>query len=606
MLSAAVLGRSLLSDVSCALIFASIVVLLPQKRIITLLCVFVYSLTYASNIANLGINFSNLHIGDSRFLTDEQFLIKSLSSPLIIGTLLTFILSYFVILHVIRKKLPALPYHYGLPILAFPLLLVFIPLNAAKPFWQQYNVFEENVVAIFATLEERPYRNFLETDHEYARFMRLELPEEKIAPLATIKDKKPNVLVITIEGLSEQFMQDGVMPNLKQLADENIHYENFVYHQRFTENGLYSILCGDMPTLYRRVLILSTTKKAMPEMVIIGRKNSPNKWINIAYGRKNNCLPRILNSIGYNTTFFQASDLLFSKKNLFMKNAGIKEQFGDKKLRVMHPHLDTDMPYAGLTYGMPDGVFYPRVHKELKKMHADGKPWFATLMTTSTHFPLFIKKEFKGKFGNDVKEAFYTADSALQDFITALKNDGLLDNTLLIVTGDESGAQVKNGNIASMLASNWGTLVIKTPDNSRYASKDYFTHADLMTSILDYIGSSEKAVSGRSVFRKYGGFRPIMFSNIRTDRWFAWYAPDKIVACANYFKICNNLKLEGDLFDAKLSNDKTDKNLTNLYISVARKSDYLLTPKKPIKQKRVPSNRKKNMKKRYNFFSPNV
>ncbi|MFO0389246.1 MAG: LTA synthase family protein [Alphaproteobacteria bacterium] len=572
-----------------------------------------YSLAYASNIANLGINFSNLHIADSRFLTEEEFLSKSLASPLIIGAWLVLFISYYGTLYTTKKKLHTLHYRYVLLALLFPVSLFFLPLDASKPFWQQYNVFEENITAIFETIEEKPYKYFLETNREYARFMQLNLPDNEISKGITKKERQPNILIVTIEGLSEQFLRDGAMPNLQKLAENNIHYTNFIYHQRFTENGLYSILCGDMPTLYRRVLILSTTPGALPSSAIVGRKNSPNKWGNIVYGTKNNCLPKILGKLGYKTAFFQASNIHFSKKNLFMKNVGIQSQYGHKLLRKLYPDIKEGK--KGLTYGMPDHTFYPRVQKELHKINAGDKPWFAALMTTSTHFPLFVKDEFKGKFNSSLKDAFHTADHALNEFLTSLEAEGLLNNTLLIVTGDESGAMVKKGDIASMLASNWGALVIKTPDNINYSSKDYFVHSDLMTSILDYIGHVDKAIRGRSVFRKYEGFRPVMFANIRTDRWFTWYERNKLIVCANYFKICQNLKIEGDLFNATLSDDTPNRNAIDLYISVARKNDYLYTTdqskkKRNLKSVDKPKKPKKRAKKikrnNYDFFAPAI
>ncbi len=611
-LSTILLSRGIVSDVACSIVFASGLALLPPNKLLNFACIFLFALSYASNIANLSINFSNLHIADSRFLSEEQFLAKSLVSPFILGLLAIFLIGYYASLFVISKLQPTLRPQWML-LITFPVALPFIALKVQQPFWQQYNVFEENISALFKAIEERPYKNFLETDREYARLTGLKLSETEIVPGITGKYKKPNILIVAIEGLSEQFVQNGSMPNLKKMAEDNIHFSNFIYHQRFTENGLYSIMCGDMPTMYRRVLIMATTKKAIPTSVILGNKDSPNKWIAVAHGKKNNCLPKVLRAQGYQTAFFQASNVTFSKKNLFMRNAGISLLYGDKKLRNKYPRTEADAAYKGLSFGMPDGVFYPRVKKELQNLQKSSTPWFATLMTTSTHFPLFIKDEFKGKFNNGTMEAFYTADAALAEFIASLDAEGLLNNTLLIITGDESGASVKKGDLSSMLAANWGTLVIKTPDNIKYSSRDYFVHSDLMTSILDYVGQTESAVRGRSVFRKYEGFRPVMFANIRTDRWFTWHEPDKMIFCANYFKICSNFKLEGDLFNASLSEERKDKKLIDLFVSVARKSDYLYSGKarrskpNPTQNIRNPTVGK-NVQEHdsYNFFTPDI
>lgn len=292
-----------------------------------------------------------------------------------------------------------------------------------------------------------------------------------------------------------------------------------------------------------------------------------------------------------------------------MRNAGMRYLYSDKELKNKYSINEDADNYTKMKFGTPDALLYPRILEELKEINLANKPWFANIMTTSTHFPHVVKKEYEGKFGNVNQEAFYTADKALESFIKGLELAGILNDTLLIITGDESAAMIDKSNISSMLNANWGALVIKTPNNDKYATDDFFAQFDLMTSILDYIGHPEKAIRGRSVFRKYEDFRPLMFANIRTDYWFSWYEQNKLIACANYFKICNNYTLNGTLFNGSLKEETKNKDLIDLYISVARKSDYLYTTKNikksgASKRKGKKRFRKASPRNTYNFLAP--
>lgn len=573
----ALLSRGMLSDAACAMLFALLLQFTHKWRVATILLYAFYSFVPAANIVNIGVNFSNLSIGDTRFLYEGTFLWKTIISINMMQLWLLFIVTLFSTRFLLSYPLTHLLVRpTSFPIYALFSCQIWLPLDVEKPFWQQYNIFEENFVTLLTIDKNGSFSNSIAIQKEYARFMKQDFSGEPISPTVTDHANKPNILIITIEGLSEQFLQDGFMPNLKELGDSYIHYPNFVFHQRFTENGLYSITCGDMPTLYRQVRILKANQRGIPTGIYVGKDNSPNKWSLIANrGTSFACLPKVLADNGYQTAFFQASDLRFTNKYGFMKNAGMQLLYSQQSLAKLYPFNVQDEAFRGNSFGMPDGIFFPRVVAELGKMNMSGKPWFATVMTTSTHYPFFVASEDKGKFKNETVAAFHSADTALGTMITALNASGLLKNTLLIITGDESGAVIKNNSVEGMMAGNWGTLIVKTPDNIRYTSEDYFVQSDLMASILDYTGLASEARMGRSIFRKYSEFRPIMFANIRTDRWFSWYSPNKIIACANYFKLCQDLKLHGSLFNGTLEQAPFDPEVISIYIQVARKSDFV-------------------------------
>jgi phosphoglycerol transferase MdoB-like AlkP superfamily enzyme len=306
-----------------------------------------------------------------------------------------------------------------------------------------------------------------------------------------------NVLLIVIESLSgghvkSMAAEHGVatphtLPALDALANRAISYPSFLTNQRKTNRGMYSILCGELPNL------LPGTPKMSQHAV----------------GGWRRCLPEVLGSAGYATVYMQAAPLAFMMKDQFMPRAGFERVLG---------YDDFDRGYIRTHWGVDDRSLYEQSLPVIEELRRGERPWFATLLTVTTHHPYTVPEEFRLHEGFPHARALAYADRAIGEFLGELARRGVLEDTLVLITSDESmgqAGQLGSDGISKMLAESWGILIALTPDRQLRRVHEPFAQADLALSILDYLGYPELGPHffGRSVFREYPEGRYVFFAN---------------------------------------------------------------------------------------------
>jgi phosphoglycerol transferase MdoB-like AlkP superfamily enzyme len=127
------------------------------------------------------------------------------------------------------------------------------------------------------------------------------------------KGRLPNILIVMLEGISGGHIPSLAstyrvkikesMPKMSALAKKNFGSASFISHQRQTDRGEYSILCGDVPKLTRKP----------PRMTDIATSKAPRE-----------CLPEFLNRHGYETVYLQPAPMSFMMKDRFMDKIGFK------------------------------------------------------------------------------------------------------------------------------------------------------------------------------------------------------------------------------------------------------------------------------------------
>src|SRR5690606_25173926 len=106
-------------------------------------------------------------------------------------------------------------------------------------------------------------------------------------------------------------------------------------------------------------------------------------------------------------------------------------------------------------------------------------------------------------------------------FLNELAAKGLDDDTLIIVTSDESRALFSPPESINSLSHHWGPLVIMTPEKDQALVDEKFVQSDIPLSMSDYLGVKDAAVyfNGRSIFRDYGDKpRRLMLTTPSTQR----------------------------------------------------------------------------------------
>lgn len=244
-----------------------------------------------------------------------------------------------------------------------------------------------------------------------------------------------NILVIHYESMQNlniglEFNGEEVTPTLNKLAKESIYFSNY-YSQ--VSSGTSS----DTEFTFNTSL--------MPT-------NNGTAFVSY-FNREYVTIPLLLKEKGYYTFSMHGNNGSFWNRNTMHETLGYERFYSKKDYEIDE--------VIGL--GLSDKSFYKQSIEKIKEINAQGKPYYGTIITLTNHTP-FDDLDKYGEFDvdlkttkineetNEVEEVIYPymegtklgnyfksvhyADSALGEFITALEEEGILDNTVLIIYGD--------------------------------------------------------------------------------------------------------------------------------------------------------------------------
>jgi hypothetical protein len=282
----------------------------------------------------------------------------------------------------------------------------------------------------------------------------------------------------------------AMMPGLSRIAERGLVASNFVLHQRQTNRGLYALLCGEHPKL----------DPSLAKMTLYQKDD------------RRDCLPRVLSAAGYRTVYLQAAPLAFMYKDAFMRLAGFERVEGNR---------DFAHPITRSYWGVDDRSLMRRALELARALDAEPSPYFLTLLTVGTHHPPTVPPAFVAESGlSKERAAVDYLDLALEELMTGLEEHGLLDDTLVLVTADESKGDEGQEELLALVSQNWGPLVVLAPGASPMLVDEPYGQSDVALSIIDYLGLDAGATpfAGRSLFRSYESPRRVVFSNVFLHR----------------------------------------------------------------------------------------
>ncbi len=424
---------------------------------------------------------------------------------------------------------------------------VVIPTSHARQEWRQRHAIQANLAVVPASLGEGSAAIRTEVRDVFRSNLR---GERWVGPLSD----RPNVLLIMVEAASGAHLPSvaaaqGVrsvvtMPKLDALAQRHILFTRVISHQRQTNRAEYGILCGDYPKLL-------TDQSKMTEQV---------------YGTARRCLPEALREEGYVTAYIQSAPLGFMLKDQFMKKAGFEELIGDHWF---------ERSYARTDWGVDDKAFFEQSLERVVELHAAEKPFFATLLTVGTHHP-FTFPDTATMEGARTRQqrAFRWADDALAEFLTALERRGVLRDTVVIITSDESTGLMKAETaIQRLLSQSWSFAVVMLPDPQAKRIDTLFAHVDTALSVTDLLGLKGPGAHfvGRSWFREYKTPRRLFAGNTYARSVIMWEPAGSAVVCGESFRNCMRSVPLGDLvFGPKRQVEQASPRDQQLVAEVAR------------------------------------
>lgn len=443
-------------------------------------------------------------LSDANYLIDPQFLENStggdgLGHPWLAGALLLALLIWLgTQWSTSRHKAAALPRHaWSVPLL---LLLTHGGVQYLHPSeadqWRQFNLPHQLLMAGLGESQTRAREWFGEPEvdlpPQMAGLTQLDLNGQK---LLQAPGRARNVLIVALEGIPGAYVgvdrqalksdyQENLMPHLSRWAERGMNTPDYVLHSHQTIRGLYSMLCGDYDKLD------NGTPKGV-EMLNLSQRNQA-------------CLPAQLRRHGFATHYLQGAGLRFMAKDKIMPHIGFDTTLGLEWF--------SNPGYLDFPWGMDDKGFFEGALNYVEQLRQHDQPWMLTLLTVGTHQPYSAPEDYLQRHATPKQAAVGYLDDALEQFLSSLDRQGVLQDTLVIITSDES-----HGIDDVRLASAWGFNLLLAPEQAQLprVKSGVYGHVDLSASVLDYFDFAvPSTLSGRSLFRDYAQGREIMsFTN---------------------------------------------------------------------------------------------
>jgi hypothetical protein len=387
------------------------------------------------------------------------------------------------------SKQPLSPLRYAVAGGVLAIVVQMVPAAGAIHTWRQHHFLHESIAELFLSPNPAAGAFSITIPAQFAADLhgeaRIHLP-----------GAARNVILVILEGIPGTVLHSSIeprvggellaMPRLREIAKRNLVVNNFVLHQRQTNRGVYSLLCGDYPKLDYSLAKMTTYLE----------------------DSSRDCLPRVLGRESYRSVYLQSAPLTFMYKDAFTRLAGFDAVYGNK---------DFEDPTYRSFWGVDDRTLMRRALELTRELSAADSPFFLTLLTVGTHHPRGVVPVTETGISRDsFAAAVDYLDAALGEFVSELDDEGLLDDTLLIITSDESHGARRAKKLRATLSTNWGPLVMVLPERQRLVIDAPYGQSDIALSILDYLGidSTETDFIGRSVFREYRSPRRVYFGNL--------------------------------------------------------------------------------------------
>jgi tetratricopeptide (TPR) repeat protein len=254
--------------------------------------------------------------------------------------------------------------------------------------------------------------------------------KDVLAPFFNIKEEKPNIVIIIVEGLGAEFVGKnsyrGFTPYIDSLILKSLYWENFVSNAGRTFGALPSIL-GSLPYGEKGFLELNPL---------------PSHFSLIS----------VLEANDYTTSFYSGDESSFDRKINFLEYNGIDYVLDQNKFGP--GYVKTQENSGGFSWGYPDSEIFKKTLSELDRKKQPRLDIIATL-TNHEPFDFPTKDDYLVKvdsilnsnqtFGvekdeirnyKDIFACLLYTDKSIENFMEAYAKRPEFNNTIFIITGD--------------------------------------------------------------------------------------------------------------------------------------------------------------------------
>ena len=276
---------------------------------------------------------------------------------------------------------------------------------------------------------------------------------------------KKNVVVILMESMSANFLQtfgqrQRLTPTLDSLYNHSLAFMNCYSAGIHTNHGMTAALYS-FPALMFRNLMKGTV--------------TPHR----------DGIPTVLHNEGYHTMFFMTHEAQYDNMKAFFATNGYDDIYSQE-----------DYPKEEVvnSFGVSDhflfGYALDRINRyAAANEKANGKPFFATLLTVSNHPPYVVPSWFKPKSGDKETQIVEYADWAIGDFLRQARRQEWYRNTVFVILADH-GKIV--GKVEGELPQSYNhiPLLMFGPGVPTGKVDKLATQVDVMPTLLSLLGTS--------------------------------------------------------------------------------------------------------------------
>ena len=338
--------------------------------------------------------------------------------------------------------------------------------NVSKVYFSE-NMFLNQAATnpVFSFLSSAMRSELKASDYQYfskeecdAQFESMRGGKGEVAEQAELlKRKDVNVVLIMLESFGRattDLTVDGreVTPYLNKLKQEGVNFENIYANSFRTDRGTVAVMSG-----YPTHPVVSVMK----------------------YPQKAHTLPSIagvLAEAGYATSFMYGGDANFTNTSSYLYGTGIQKITDQDDIKSDAP---TDK------WGYDDRVVCEIFRDEVLELSEHGKPFFATLLTLSSHEPFEVPFDaFEDKILNST--AF--ADEQVGRMIDAWRESPAWENMLVVLIADHGISYPADLAIGSVGRQRIPMIWCGGAIKEHRVIENYASQADMAVTLLSQLG----------------------------------------------------------------------------------------------------------------------
>jgi phosphoglycerol transferase MdoB-like AlkP superfamily enzyme len=313
--------------------------------------------------------------------------------------------------------------------------------------------------------------------------------DEQMAGDSLLPRRTPNIILVTIESFSAEFMgafgnEQGVTPRIDSIAREGLLFTKLYANGTRTVRGMEALALGVPPT---------------PGNSIVRRPHNENL----------NSLGSTFAKAGYHSSFVYGGDGYFDNMNAFFGNNGFDiidhgTRLTGDEIAGKHTRVPDEEVHFESAWGMCDEDIYAAALRDADEQQQQGKPFFQFIMTVSNHRPYtYPEGKIDIPSGTGRLGAVKYTDYALGEFIRQLKEKPWFDNTVVVIVADHC-ANSAGRNVINVNRYRIPAIIYNLPGHSGETIDLQCSQIDVFPTLFSLLGWQSENLFGRNVlFPRY-------------------------------------------------------------------------------------------------------